>query len=123
MEIVEAPPMSGDNIPAKELRAEESASKFKKMGWKFYLPVGLLILVVFLLGIGLGMRSYKGKEVPQVVPSPSVSALPIFSPSPQAPANTIEARIERFEKQLQEIDLKEEQLAPPMLDFDIRFEE
>jgi len=122
-ETGEAPPMSGESIPAKELKAETEPIKEKhKRGLKFWLFIGLFVLVFFVLGIILGISVYQGKKEPEVVPSPSPSPSPILKPSSTPDANSLEGRVNKFEKRLKETDFEEEQLSPPSLDFNIRFE-
>ena len=122
----EAPPMSGDNLPAKELKTEKKpeTKKVKKEKKRIYLIFTLLIILFFTIGIGLGFY-LKQKNDKELLPvpslSPSVEPSPLASPSPSPVPEGMEGRIVEFERKLKETDLKEEDLSPPALDFDIRF--
>ena len=130
-EMQEVPPMGGENLPLKELEKQEIISEVKpsyqqKKRRKFYLIAVLLIFLFFSIGIGLGFYlSQETKSLPKpspsalLLPSPQITVSPSPSPSP-SPGGMI-GKLESFEKKLDETDLKEEKLIPPVLDFNIRF--
>ena len=128
-EIEKTPPMSGDNLPLKELKTEKKpetklslakARKGKKRVYFVFIP---LLILFFISGIGLGFyfKQKNDKSELLLLPSPSVEPSPIASPSPSPIPEGIKGRINAFKKKLEEIDLKEEDLSPPVLDFKIRF--
>ena len=53
-----------------------------------------------------------------LVPSPSLAPTPSATLKPQG----LEAQINEFQQKMQAVDLKENELTPPSLDFNIRFE-
>lgn len=131
----ETPPMSGDNLPIRELKTqkesleekeetEEKKSKGISSGDKrrFYTLVGLVIFLVFLMGLGIGLLLKNKKPQPVVLPTPQ----PTIIPSPVATSSSwrqdLEDKIGKFENDLKNVDLKESQFLPPLLDFNIRFE-
>lgn len=126
-EMQETPPMSGNNLPVKELKTEKKpeTKKVKKEKKRIYFIFILLIILFFTIGIGLGfyLKQKNDKELlPVPSPLPLVEPSPLASPSPSPIPEGIEGKIVEFERKLKEADLKEEDLSPPILDFDIRFE-
>jgi len=123
---LEAPPMSGNNLPVRELKAEKSPAELEqtaKNKWLSYLLIGLLIVLFFCGGLGLGVYlNQKDKGEVLASPSPEVKASPVIQPSSSPQAEGFSRRLEQFEENLEEVDLKEEQLLPPLLDYKIRFE-
>jgi hypothetical protein len=130
-EMQAAPPMSGSNLPQKELEKEKIVPKVKKPSpqlkkrHRLYLIAVLLIVLFFAVGIGLGFYLSQEKQpfsqlMPLVSPSPSPETT--VSPSPSSRPTGLEGRLDGFEEKLEKIDLKEEDLLPPFLDSDIRFE-
>lgn len=125
----EAPPMSADNLPLKELKSETeikdiAAEKIAKnpMNNKMKLFLGLIMVLILLIGIVIGIF-FRGKAK-KVIVEPSPSSLSA-SPSPISslmPELTLKGRIDVLEKNLRDIDLKETNLIPPILDFKLRFE-
>jgi len=125
----EAPPMSADNLPLKELKPEPeikdiAAEKIAKnpLNNKMKLFLGLMMALILLIGIAVGI-SFRGKAQKEIVkPSPSPLST---SPSPTSslmPELTLKGRIDVLGKNLRDIDLKETNLIPPILDFKLRFE-
>ncbi len=132
------PPISGETPPpARELKAEKEAKPPKpvklrnnpkikliknKLKSKNFLLFIILLVVFFLGGIVLGLY-LKRKNGKQALPSPSPSPTiePSPSPSPSPLSEGLEGKLMQFEEHLEEVDLKEEELTPPALDFDIRF--
>lgn len=122
-EELEAPPMSGDNLPLKELKPEETKEELeKKKSKKISLKVILLIILFsILLGIGISWLIEKRRKS-AVLPSPSpAEPSPSVTVLPSPTAEDLEGRINNFKKNLDEVDLKETSLNFPDLDFDIRF--
>ena len=130
-EIEKTPPMSGDNLPLKELKTEKKPEtkeelavfKAKKQKKRIYFIFTILLILFFIIGIWLGFyfKQKNDKPVSLPLPSPSVELSPIVSPSPSPLPEGIEGRIDAFKKKLEEVDLKEEDFSPPVLDFKIRF--
>jgi len=129
-EMQGAPPMGGANLPPKEMEKEEikpevkKASPQQKKRQRLLFLAGLLIALFFALGIGLGFYfSQNTKPVVEPLPSASPSPSPeiVATPTPSPAATGFQGRLESFEQKLDETDLKEEKLIPPVLDFDIRF--
>jgi len=128
--MTDAPPMSGADLPLKELKIEEKPKeevkrkKAQKREKKIYLGFILLLIFFFIGGISLGFYLKQKNDqvlVPSPSPSPLVKPSPTISPSPSPEAHGLQTRLNVFEKKLKEIDLKEKSLLPPVLDFKIRF--
>lgn len=132
-EDFEAPPMSGDNLPIRELKTEKEISEEKveeketkttlfKDKRRLYLMVGGVIFLVFLMGLGIGFLLKNKKPQQGVLPTPQ----PTITPSPVATSSSwrqdLEDKIGKFEDDLKNVDLKESQFLPPILDFEMRFE-
>lgn len=125
----EAPPMSADNLPLKELKSETeikdiTEEKIAKnpMNNKMKLFLVLIMILILLIGIIIGIF-FRGK-VKKAIIEPSPSSLPT-SPSPTSslmPELTLKGRIDVLGKNLKDIDLKEINLIPPILDFKLRFQ-
>lgn len=119
-----APPISGDNPPLKELKPDFDPKAVKKHGFAFYLLIVILLLIFFSIGIflGFGLKKNNGlKEeiIPEPTAEPSaVEVLPLPTPLPAG----LEGKIQGLKQKLEQVDLKEEQLNFPQLDFKIRFE-
>jgi len=119
-------PMSGNNVPAKELEIKKTPARSKNKK-NLYLILILLAIVFFISGIFLGIHfSKKGLIAPtptpfieKSTPAPKATA----TPQPTVVPGEMESKINSFEKKLKEADLKEEDLIPPALDFDLRFKE
>ena len=130
-EIEKTPPMSGENLPLKELKTEKKPEtkeeiavfKAKKEKKRIYFIFIILLILFFAIGIGLGvyLKQKNDKSDPLPLPSPLVEASPAATPSASPVAEGIERRLAGFKKKLEEVDLKEEDLFPPVLDFKIRF--
>jgi cytoskeletal protein RodZ len=129
-EMLDTPPMSGGNLPLKEIKKEEGVREEKtgknaKKRKPVYLVFIFLIILFFTGGIALGFylkQQQTQAPPPSFSPLPSVEPTREISPSPSVSPQGLEARLNEFERQLKETDLKEEQLSPPALDFNIRFE-
>lgn len=122
-EEFEVPPMSGDNLPLKELKPKEMAEKpeerkNKRVPW---LVILLIIIFSILLGVGIGLLiRKKNKQISLPSPSPATPKPSVFT-SPSAKPQNLDEMINNFKKNLDEVDLKESSFNPPALDFDIRF--
>jgi len=125
-----APPMSGENLPFKELKPEgnikagekEIAKKAKK---KLYLIFFLLLVIFFVGGIFLGLfLKQKDNQAETISPSPSPAqeAEIAVSPSPSPAPTGLKGKIDALGEKLEKVDLKEEKVIPPKLDFNIRFD-
>jgi hypothetical protein len=125
---------SFENIPTKEEKPVKK-EKFLKMGkWKiktktFFLAsagaIGLLIILAVLSQTILKPASPEEATTPPA-PTPTPFEEKIASPSAYATDSAIlriESELESIEKELQETDLKEASLNPPVLDMDINFKE
>jgi hypothetical protein len=136
------PPMSGETPPPiREAKAEKAPKPVKapkpikkdkgqrvklikaKLKSKPQIIFIALSIILFIVGIFLGLvlRRRNGKQ-PVVTPSPSPMVESSPSPLPSASPKALEEKVNQFEQHLEEVDLKEEELTPPVLDFDIRFE-
>lgn len=123
-EASDIPPMSGDNLPLKEMKAQPQPKPVKpetKKNNGLYVLFILLCLLMFLAGIGTGIYfKMQKKTAPVASPSPSPTHIQEASPSAQ-PGLDLTKRLEDFEQRLNEADLQEEDLLPPQLDFKLRF--
>lgn len=123
-ELNEAPPMSGDHLPVKELKPEIPEPKVAKpVGPRSLRTIFILILMIFLFvgGLTLGIFLMRQKNIGQIQPSPSPDLTVQPSILPSAIPESLTGKLQDFEQKLTEVDLKEEQLLPPVLDFKFRF--
>ena len=132
----EAPPISGDEpAPLKELETEmpkQEGVPLTQDGLNLDKPASvkpkprilifvLVAVIAILIGImiGIGIRTKNGKVI---IPSPSPK---LVSPSPittlMTEDTTLKDKIVSFKKSLDQVDLEELSLNPPLLDFNIRF--
>ncbi len=104
-------------------------TKIKSLNKKYvYIGIGgvLVILVVLLLIVQTSLRINRFKPLVFPSPSPSPYEEEITNPSVYATDSAvleIEKRIKEIEKEIDQTDLKETKLNPPVLDLDINFEE
>ncbi|OGD63439.1 hypothetical protein A2160_03175 [Candidatus Beckwithbacteria bacterium RBG_13_42_9] len=129
------PPMGGENVPFKELKPERpvvssaqgepsQAPPTKKPGpgkekiLIIGLAIALILVVVVLIAFVISSRSPKAEVI---LPSPSPSPSPMaVATSSGLPANIRERR-DTLEKQINDLDLQETDLAFPAVDFKIVF--
>lgn len=88
----------------------------------YSLPVLIFVLIIFLAGKNINEKrttTTTEKNSPTPTPTPE-----IFIPSKWAGDQQvldIESSISKLEKDLEQVDLKELQLLPPVLDVEVRF--
>jgi len=126
------PPMSGENVPFKEMEEEHPPAppepkgveetpkpvnlkrlKIMMIGLVFLFAIIIIILLAFLL---------KPKPEPAPLPSPLPSPPPIQTATRSAVGRNVVERIEALEIQVDSLDLSETDLAFPILDFEINFD-
>lgn len=123
-EIQSVPAMSGEAVPAKELKVEIEEKEKKKR--KKLVLIFLFTLTSFIVVMGLifVFRLKKEKEPSfPVTETPEATTAPESVPTPSPLPEGLEGKIIQFEKKLEEVDLEEQRLEPPDLDFELRFEE
>jgi len=127
------PPISGENVPFKELPAEQpkvtpepvepivqpGTAPEKRMKLTI---VGLAIALLIVLALlGAVLVSSRSKKTVKPLPSPT----PIVAPTPEATSSglpkNIQDRRDALEKQINNLDLQETDLAFPALDFNVNF--
>lgn len=119
----ETPPISGNDLPLKELKAEGISHEPQKIKGSKNIMILSLAVAIFALIIGLviGILIVKQKQQPEEpmpsgeIPPPSV----FIEPTPQP--DDLEARISSFETELNQVEFEEQELTPPNLNFKIRF--
>lgn len=122
----EAPPMSGGDLPLKELGKEKIEKPLLKKANSKLLLAAILLTIVFslILGVMIGFLIRK-KTQPRTTVSPNSSLKPQASTKPLVIPPELESnlgkKLDDFKKNLEEIDLKEVKLNPPLLDYKIRF--
>lgn len=129
MEDFGSPPMGGENIPLKELKTETPvpqgqavAGQIVPVKKKNPLIMALLVSLTLLVGLFIGISlSKKGSHNEKIIPSLSPSKEPetvIVSPIPKT---NIEEKLNTIKTTLNNLDLEEKNLQPPVMDFKIRF--
>jgi len=131
-----APPMSGENVPFKEMEEEHPPAppaeseglektpkpvdrkKIKRLKMMMVVSIVFFAIIIILLVAFL----LKPKPEPAPLPSPSPSPSPIVTATPSAVGKNVVERIEALEKQVDALDLSETDLAFPILDFEINFD-
>ncbi|MGI5828192.1 MAG: hypothetical protein ACOX6V_04210 [Patescibacteria group bacterium] len=125
----EAPPISGENVPYRELTPEmpsvpavdPNAPKLKK-GVNKILVIAFSIFGLFLLSLG-GLLFINKKVEPTPTTQTTVSPVPVATQSAVKTAVPVELseRISNLEKKINTVDLQELDLAYPKVEWDIRF--
>jgi len=123
-----------ETIPAKgtSLPPEPSLGPgekgFKLKGKKLVLVIVLVISFLVLASTGLVILNQRSQTIPSAQISPTPTPTPIIeqitNPSPYATDSAIlqtEEELKKLESELQEVDLKETGLTPPVLDFNVNF--
>lgn len=133
-EDFETPPMSGENVPFKEMEEEhppapvqqEAAEKtlaavdhkkIKKLKLMMIATVAIFAIVIIVL-LTLLLKPKPAPSLPPPLPSPS----PTPTATPSAVGRNVVERIEALEKQIEALDFTETDLSFPILDFNINFE-
>jgi hypothetical protein len=99
----------------------------KKM---LFIAGGMFALLLVLLIVGLIVKSVSSRPVAKVIlPTPVITSLPtpatLTNPSKYATDSAVlklEQNLKDNETKLNSLDIKESNLYPPQLDFDIKFE-
>ena len=119
----ETPPVSGNDLPLKELKAEGmSQEPIKIKGSKNVIILSSAVIVFALItGIVIGtliIRQKRAIDEPIISEdSPAPSA--ILEPTPEP--DNLDARISSFETELNKVEFDEQELTPPVLNFNISF--
>jgi len=125
----EAPPMSGGNLPLKELTENKPPEQLLKKKRSKLLVIVIVLAIFFsiILGIMIGLLLKKEKQSAKrksLSPSPSYflkEAEQTPPPSFLKDKDTLSEKINSLKENLENLDLKESALTPPLLDYKIRF--
>jgi hypothetical protein len=122
-EDFEAVPMSGENLPLKDMETPppdlEGPVKVVKSNSKLMILLIILVVLALIGGIYLGFNLNRAKPIPELSPSVFVSPGPTPTSTPE-PQN-LEEKIDKLHSDLEDLDLKESNMLPPSLDYKIRF--
>ncbi len=123
-----------ETISAKETSVSpESSLEPKKRGFKLKKKKLILVIVLavsflILISVGLIILNQQGRTIlpTQISPTPTPTPIveQITNPSPYATDSAVlqtEEELKKLESELQEVDLKETNLTPPVLDLDVNF--
>lgn len=106
----------------KEIFTKENFNKRKKL-----ILIGTGVFVFLILALFIISSNYQVSQFkPPTIPSPSPTEEEITNPSAYAIDSAvleIEKRLKEIEKEIDQTDLKETELNPPVLDMDVNFEE
>jgi len=120
-------PMSADEkVPFRDLAGKEKSRdereeiEVKKHSMRYYFILGTVMIVLVLMGIFLGVFIKNRQVQPSAEP---VEPTPIIErPKEASPASTIEVirnKITELDGKLETIDLDQDQLLPPAIDYDL----
>ena len=120
-------PAQGARIsPEPSLKPEKKGFKLK--GKRLILVIVLAVSFLVLASTGLIILNQQGRIISpaQISPTPTPTSIieQVTNPSPYATDSAVlqtEEELKKLESELQEVDLKETSLTPPVLDLDVNF--
>lgn len=123
-ETPEVPPMSGDNLPLKELEPEKMLvpEKPKKGLSQLLIIIVPVIVLSIIIGLVIGLiikKEYQSLASPPPIAQRPSPPSPVVSSSPDS--KDLKTKINDLKTSLDELEFVDVPLKPPVLNFDIRF--
>lgn len=123
----EIPPAGSERLVFKEPEPVQSPVEkieTKKIIWGRWQVVLLFLLTLIIINVIIiaSRINANKKKIVVITPSPSLVPSPSATSSATLKQEDLETQINDFQKKLQTVDLKENELTPPSLDFNIHFE-
>ena len=114
-----------ENLPL--IKEKSAVPKKRLMIFVSAFGVVLILLLITAVFTGFSQNLFEETDTEKPMPKPiTESRKEITSPSPYATDAAIlkiEEEVEKLDKKIQETDLKETDLTPPTLDWEVEFEE
>ncbi|MFH1840843.1 MAG: hypothetical protein ABH807_01675 [Candidatus Shapirobacteria bacterium] len=105
--------------PIKKIIAKLERSLLIKIGLGFAALFVILLVLALIFGSKRKPANVAPTPTPKVIPTEEISRPSLYATD--AAILEIESRIKDIDQKLQEVDLKETALNPPVLDFEIKF--